>query len=142
MSGAPLAAAWTRNYLRVPFLDGGRDPEGWDCWGLVVWLAWFRDRVRLPSLRHHYRKATSARETQAVAAAGVTGLTRIGDSGEQAGDVAHFRGLGGIAHVGYVVAPGWILHVARGVLSSLCEFRADPIWKDRLLGIYRHDARL
>lgn len=26
-------------YLQVPYVDGGRDPSGWDCWGKVRWIA-------------------------------------------------------------------------------------------------------
>lgn len=40
---------WLARYVGVPFVDGGRDFKGWDCWGLV--RAAFRAErgIELPS---------------------------------------------------------------------------------------------
>lgn len=39
---------WINDYVGVPYLENGRDRDGWDCWGLV--MAVYRDRlgVELP----------------------------------------------------------------------------------------------
>jgi cell wall-associated NlpC family hydrolase len=39
------ALAWVNDYVGVPYVENGRDRDGWDCWGLV--LAVYRDRLGL-----------------------------------------------------------------------------------------------
>lgn len=36
---------WINDYVGVPYLENGRDRDGWDCWGLV--LAVYRERLAL-----------------------------------------------------------------------------------------------
>jgi cell wall-associated NlpC family hydrolase len=48
---ADESLAWINDYVGVPYLVGGRDRAGWDCWGLVC-AVWREQRgVELPDWR-------------------------------------------------------------------------------------------
>lgn len=110
-----ISTAWTRKYTGIPFISGGRDIAGLDCWGLVRLVYKEEHEIELPSYGE-----ISARE-----------LTRIADRMEQDScdestwliatrprqwDVVAMRWFSRpqIGHVGLVVTPGTIMHIEEG----------------------------
>lgn len=102
--------------LGVPFVDKGRDPSGWDCWGLVLWHYTARG-IALPD-----RPEVSALDAPEVSQAAYKGLSegpwlRVVRPLEV--DLAivwrHYRSADGRMilaplHCGLVTRPGHILH--------------------------------
>jgi cell wall-associated NlpC family hydrolase len=68
-----------------------------------------------------------------------TGWLEVERGVEQAGDVVLLRLRGLPVHVGIIVARGWMLHVEAKVDSVVERFDGLE-WRNRILGIYRHDA--
>lgn len=101
---------WWSRYIGLPFLDGGRGPHAYDCWGLVRRVYADRLSVALPSYGE-----ISARDLARVARA----MGAAKDDGWQAcapqslAVVLMRSGRGGarVVHVGVMVDAARLLHV-------------------------------
>lgn len=106
----------------IPYVEGGRDRTGCDCWGLV--RLWYAERgIDLPS----YDGPTIPADHEAIAAA------RRGDGPwrqvetPRVGDLGLWKRPRRELHAGVLVAPGMVLHndsLSRG--SAIQRF-ADVI---------------
>lgn len=135
-----MLAEWAARYVGIPWLDGGRDAAGCDCWGLMRLV--YRDvfAIDLPSHREGYESAADAREVAALLAAKMLPSEwRPVKGSKMPGDGLLFRLLGEPCHVGVYVADGRFLHVRPR--ADACIERLDgPAWARRFLGAYRHEA--
>jgi len=126
-----------RRALKVPFLEQGRDYDGWDCWGLVYCA--YRDvmGVELPSYTENYHR---------LDVLGSPSLAKLIQSqlpywetvtSPEKMDVAIFRLAGRPVHIGLMVDKNRALHteVRRG---SFVEPIYNVMWRGRLEGLYRH----
>ncbi|MGD9850100.1 MAG: C40 family peptidase [Nitrospirales bacterium] len=130
---------WINDYIGIPFVDGGRDRAGCDCYGLVRLVLAEQFAIDAPSYHEDYRSADDR--------AGVADALEARRGGRwqeitearmaQAGDVAVFR-VGGLPlHCGLLVSPDRMLHVAKGC-ETVVEPIDGPVWKNRLVGLYRY----
>lgn len=126
--------------LTVPFVEGGRGYEGWDCWGLLVCA--YRDvcGIMLPTFDGAYAaadvSAASPRLTELLV--GDLGRwTKIEERVPMAG--ALFNISGRPVHVGLVLDGRRFLHAEKNVGSEVARF-SSPVWSRRLEGIYRYDG--
>lgn len=129
--------AWVDGYVGVPFLEFGRSDQGWDCWGLVHVLAARHFGYGVPSYADDYSSADDRAELAALIA-GELGPWRPAES-HRAGDVVLMRLLGRPCHVGLVIAPGWMIHVERGIDTMVDRYDGDR-WGRRVVGVFRHAA--
>lgn len=126
-------------YIGKPFEDGGRGPESYDCWGLVVAVCRDHLGLELPSYGEVSARdlARSARLFEAGAA----------DEEEwdavttpRAGDVVLMRSAQGgrrIVHVGVMADSRRVLHCEEGAGVVLVP-RADYTVAGRIIGFRRH----
>lgn len=134
-----MSGHWTNTYVGIPWRDLGRDRLGVDCWGLVRLVYAEQLRLLLPS----YVGAYTSVEEHAELSAHIEGVTRSGiwtaiDTADaQPFDVLVFRRGRLDTHVGLVVEPGLMLHVAAREQAKI-EGYAQGRWKHRLNGLYRH----
>jgi len=108
---------WWGRYVGLPFLDGGRDLSGLDCWGLVRMVYAERLGVALPEYGE-----ISAKDLVRVARAMEVGKNDGWQtvSVPQALDVALMRsGQGGrlVVHVGVMVDNRRVLHVEQATAA-------------------------
>lgn len=124
--------------VRVPFVDLGRDWNGWDCWGLVHCA--YREclRVDLPSFAGGYANAGNTVESREQ-------LLRLSDAERHrwrpAGapeplDVVLMIVTGRPIHVGLFLGGGRFIHAERK-LGTMIERMASPMWSRRIEGVYR-----
>lgn len=129
---------WNR-YVGIPWRQHGRDTQGCDCWGLVRLVYAEQLGLELPSYAGDYVD-TQEREV----------LSRLIEDGRDAGpwrevekaspgDVLLFRVGALTTHVGLAMSRGRMLHAHRD--QSKVERIADPKWRDRYLGAWRHEGR-
>lgn len=117
----------------VPFADGGRDFQGWDCWGLIVRA--YRDcfRIELPDLGccsvMSYEQGRKMFDGLAIS------YQEVPLNQGRAGDVVILRG--DPCHAALVVQPGLMLHVDHRCATCIEPYRTG-VWKTRVIGIYRH----
>ena len=131
---------WTSALIGIPFVPHGRDEKGVDCWGLLR-LAMQRGRgILLSEARGEYKNPCDPTEIKPY----VERLRRqderwreVAEGAEEPGDAVLLRLRGVPMHVGLVVAPGWMLHINRGVRSHLARYRS-PEWARRVVAFYRY----
>lgn len=138
----PNTIHWVAPYVGIPYLAGGADKRGIDCWRLAALVLKERFQIEVPlflELEYHSRKDALAIGQFVKEYA--KSWKEIPIQEARAGDGMILRLLGQPLHIGLVACPGWILHVEEGV-HSVVEKYTTPMWKDRIIGVYRHDSML
>lgn len=124
-----------RPYLGLPFVRGGRDRAGLDCWGLVRLVLSDLADLDLPSYDGCYSEADAIRAAK-----------RGGDwlpiTSPQAFDVmvmlTPVAGFGVVPlHVGVMLSPRMLLHIDEGRPSECVDANARHI-RTRFDGYFRH----
>ena len=139
------ARHWTDNFVGLPYVDGGRDRRGCDCWGLVRLVFAERAGIELPGYGD-----TSAADLSAVAREVADGAEKdpwrpVFRHDVRAFDVVvmagRFRSGGShrraAVHVGVMADTMRVLHVEKRTAAVLMPLTHQFI-RHRLLGIYRH----
>lgn len=128
---------WAAQYIGVPFLPHGRDPCGWDCYGLVVYILREHYGLEVPSYDAAYLNPMDRDEVGALVRGGLptSGWREVEDG--RPGDAVLFRIAGSPMHVGLLASSSRFMHVDRGHATVL-ERLASPVWARRLIGTYRY----
>jgi len=127
--------SWVAEYIGIPFLARGRDREGINCWALLGLV--FRERygVELPEyVEVHPQNPKAVGEHYEEE---IQDWLPVESGQERAGDVLSLRTPGWPLHVGLVVRPGLMLHIATGTHSVVESYQARK-WERRISGIFRH----
>lgn len=130
---------WSSRFIGLPHAPLGADRSGVNCWTLIVLIYRQRFGVTLPTYLDRF---VSLEETEEIAAlmsgeAASAPWSKVTDAAE--GDVALFRRGSMAAHVGLIIRPGLMLHVAAEDCSKIERYDCGP-WRNRLVAIMRHDA--
>lgn len=131
-------AGFARQAISVPFLVGGRDWSGWDCWGLVFVAHRELLGVDIPVLAADYDLATSFAELGAVVDRERPAWAEV--EKPAFGDVALFKISRFETHVAFVLDRGLMLHCLHGA-GTLCERLDTLTWARRRAGYFRHRDR-
>lgn len=132
---------WTNDYIRIPFLERGRDRAvGVDCWGLVRLVYADRLGVELPTLTGYSDLKDRISIAQIIGEESASWWS-VAPGFERIYDVAVFKMVGRPMHVGIVVKPGVMLHSEQGKGTHISEYSKDLHWSNRLEGFYRHADR-
>lgn len=134
-----MIPAWCEPYVGLAYVERGRGPDSFDCWGLCreVWQREFG--FALPSYVEDYESSMDSAVTAALFADGIPdgGWESVTDP--RVGDGVLLRILGSPAvHVGLIVAPGFFLHTLPSYGASVIDRLDHPMWAKRILGYYRH----
>lgn len=130
-----------RGYVGIPWVDGGRDMTGCDCWGLVRLIHQREAEIELPS----YGEIAAA-DLLAVAKELRRGRAsepwcRVTDEQRRPLDVVLMRRLGdggrAPVHVGILADPRRMLHVEEAADTHLIPLD-HPTVKPRILDFFRH----
>ncbi len=132
----PEAFKGFSRYLRVPYLNRGRDLAGWDCYGLCRFVLAERFGVLVPSYVETYQDAEQD-AAMALAQRHADGWQPVQQP--QEGDIVVFNVSGVPTHCGYVMQAGIMLHALRGVGTAIEAYTATT-WRKRVEGIYRCKA--
>lgn len=132
--------------IGIPWVDGGRDRDGCDCYGLVFLFFGQVLGIALPS----YAETPAADLLAGEHAVGeaLSGSTwRAVSSGDaDRGDVVLMRGVErgsdrrlrhSVRHVGVLLDRATVLHVERGI-GSVALPRSHPTIRPRIVAFYRH----
>jgi cell wall-associated NlpC family hydrolase len=115
--------------IGAPFVTGGRGPDSFDCYGLVMHLLREHHGIAIPDFK------SSADQTVIMAkfAAGVQAWREVPP---MAGAVALFRIGRHISHCGYLLDSTQMVHTWEQSGGVVIE-RLDP-WRRRIAGFYQY----
>lgn len=124
------------NLIGVPYKDDGRTLDGLDCYGLLYLVYKSVYKVEVPSLTGVYTGIVDKSDLSVMVESKHT-IWSIVDK-PQLGDVLLFR-VGRKRHVGLWLGNGKMVHSVNN--SSVCIEKYDNFyWKEKLIGIYRHNS--
>lgn len=132
-----VAPPWVADWIGLPYVDKGRGPKAFDCWGIVRAALLAAYGLALPSYADSYTVASDHRSVTAAVQAGLLDGWRA-VARPQAGDIVILNVGNRPWHCGLVVADNLFLHIQPGTTSNM--ERLDSLqWRNRIEGYYRHD---
>lgn len=117
-----------RQYIGIPYVEGGRDYEGADCWGLVRLYYQTEYGIELPGLDGRYRVHDSQEVADLVDEIKPT-ISATPVEWPQQGDVVVIKFRGYPMHTGIFIPGNRVLHTLSGTESVL-----EPLDRGRLKG--------
>lgn len=132
-------SAWASRYVGLPFVDGGRDGDGADCWGLARLVYAQELAIELEDRRGDYRAADGA-TVEAVIQAGIGPQGWIRVDRPNPFDMILMRQGRHASHVGVAIDQRMMLHAAHD--GAIIEPYTGAIWSRRILAFYRHSNRI
>lgn len=128
--------AWANNYVGIPYAAFGRTRAGADCWGLACVIYAAELSIQLPDYLG-YASVDERREIDAlIAGAEASPLWAARAGAPQPFDIAVFRNGRFASHLGVVLRPGLMIHMA-GEDRAKIEAYSTGRWGTRLLGHFR-----
>jgi cell wall-associated NlpC family hydrolase len=134
-----MLPSWVSRYVGIPFVSGGRDFAGCDCYGLIRLVLSEEFGLRLPALASTYDACCTA-EISPMFDAYVPLLQGERIAAPEAGAVAVIRVRGLPSHVGVFVDGEYILHTLHKI-GAHCTRIGSGFLRGGLEGIYRVDSR-
>ena len=133
---------WASKYLHVPFVDGGRDWKGADCWGLLRLIYAAELGIELPSYGHISAEDTVKKEQAFLSGGDDFNVWRQVTSDPDPFDVVVMRVYGSrhVGHCGVVTNDGQILHSDGQAGPCIVPF-GDITVRNRVLFIRRHHSQ-
>jgi len=133
-----MVPSWVVQYIGIPFLSGGRDKNGCDCYGLVRLVLQEQFGYQLPLLSGMYKNANDCREIRELFSEHIPLLAGERIDHPEPGSVAIIRFRGVPVHVGIFVSDDTLLHVLDGINAHMLK-RDSPNLRGGIEGIYRVD---
>lgn len=153
---AALLSDWWGIYLGLSFVEGGRDGDELDCWGLVRRVLREQCSLELPGYDVVATDNAHGAATTIALSVGAreTPWTRVEHGFERAFDVARIMRPAKVNgqyvklpwHVGIVTRPGHLLHMDKPTGAIEVAFRDDVLFSHhfsmppRDVTLYRHEA--
>jgi cell wall-associated NlpC family hydrolase len=132
-----MLPSWVSRYVGIPFVSGGRDGAGCDCYGLIRLVLLEEFGYRLPELTNSYDACCTA-EINPLFNQYLPLLSGERIVKAEAGAVAVIRVRGLPSHVGVFVDGEYILHTLRKI-GAHCTRMGSGFLRGGLEGIYRAD---
>lgn len=134
--------SWATKYVGLPFAEGGRGPDAFDCWGLVAAVLRQECWIEVEPFAEIPTFDSEGVEARVKAEIARTDWLPVFRKDVRPFDVAvmwverHGKGRT-LSHLGIVVAPNRLLHIEKETRAVCARFSSPTIaW--RLDSFYRH----
>jgi len=129
--------SWSNDYVGIPFQDVGRTREGCDCWGLACIVYANELQITLPSYADAYETTADQDRVSELLAKRDDPWSQVKPEMRAPFDLLLFRQGRHDTHVGIVIEPRTMLHMARGDHAKI-EAPTSPLWSSRFVAVFRH----
>ena len=130
-----------RKYIGIPYVTGGNDFNGADCYTICCLISKNELNIELPDYSNLYADASITKEAQLGFAAWNTSLssswTEVTEP--EVGDIIIFNFYGAPTHCGFYIGDNKCLHASEGRGSYIAELYGSS-WEHRIEGIMRYAA--
>lgn len=128
---------WVAQYVGLPYLPGGRDRAGIDCWGLYSLVMAEQWGMRLPPYEGPtWGSGAGGRGIAKAAQEYASQFTAIPEAEARVGDAILLRTFGMPIHLGMVVGRGLMLHAEEYQNSVIARYNS-PQWASRIVSFFR-----
>jgi cell wall-associated NlpC family hydrolase len=137
---------WATKYIGLPFAEGGRGPDRYDCWGIVAAILRNECGIEVEPFAEIETFDGPAVEARVILEIARTDWIRVELNDVRVFDVAlmwiYRRLLGketarSLSHIGIVAAPGRLLHIDKTTRAVCPKFRQlGPAFQ--IDSFYRH----
>ena len=127
---------WVNNYIGIPFLSGGRDCNGVDCYGLVRLVMKEQYSYDLPVFIGTYTNALNLQQTKNLFIEQVPVLTGENLEKPQEGAICLIKHRGLLSHVGIYAGDNYIIH-SRDNVGVILEKIGSPNLRGAISGWYK-----
>lgn len=134
-----MTRPWAEKYVGLPFVDGGRDWSGVDCWGLVKLVLEHECSIIVPS--YGEISATELLKVASMVADEVQKEPWHPTISAQTFDVAVMHKRRAPVHVGVMVDKTHVLHIERKINAVLIDIK-HPTILFRSISYFRHREML
>lgn len=125
--------------MQVPYVPGGRDWDGADCWGLVLLCLDYLMHVKARGHDGIYFEPGCSPESaeKGIEIALTTEPEFVQVSIPKRGDFVLLSVLNHPVHIGFMMGPNTMLHTRENTGPSIADL-SSPRWARRVRGYYRH----
>ena len=134
MSLAPSPAF--SEYVGVPYVDHGRSPEGWDCYGLVYYISRHVLGLPVPSYLNAYPDAEDCPHVRSAIEYHAKEWREVQRGEIAQGDTLVFNICGMPIHCGLAFSRELMLHCLAGH-ETVFDRIDGARWRSRIAGVYR-----
>lgn len=128
---------WAAQYVGIPYVPGGRDRAGIDCWGLYSLIMHEQFGMALPPYEGPaWGSSASGRAVAAAAVEYARQFAQVAAGEERLGDAVLFRIYGLPIHVGMVLGRGLFVHAENYQNSVIARYNS-PQWASRVVSFFR-----
>ncbi len=132
---------WMVKYIGIPYIEGGRDSKGADCYGLLRLIYQEQFGIEIPEYSHvAWVKDCDEKQLESDIEDRKQEWQLIDSGSEKIGDCILLKIAGVPIHLGMVVASGVMVHCARGHDSAIERYDSNK-WQKRIEGFFRHEQR-
>lgn len=129
---------WVNKYIGIPFVSGGRDNTGCDCYGLIRLILSQEYNIGLPEFVGDYTNALDVTQTKKLFCDMIPVLTGEKIDYPEEASVALIRSHGCLCHVALYAGEDYIIHCRRDI-GAVCERLSSPRITGTVEGWYRID---
>lgn len=133
-----MIPAWSSAYVGIPYEPHGRGPDRFDCWGFVRHIYQKQFDITLPAFDALYVDEAEIQDALAIARDEETPYFPVEQSEIQEGDLVLFASIRDVLHIAIIMDHKSFIHLNSHVGTSTIERIDAPIWRNRIIGIYRH----
>lgn len=127
---------WWNKYIKVPFLERGRDENGWDCWG-VPFVTYEKELgIHLPTYLECYETTQDREVLSEVINRERNAHWITPEDDPQEFDIIILNMRGVPMHVGVVTKKNHMIHCAKGI-GTVHENFTTSRWKHKVVGFAR-----
>lgn len=129
---------WAGEYVGLEYEAHGRGPTRFDCWGFVRHVYRNKFDIDLPAFDELYADEAEISEALSIARDEERPYFPVALEDAKEGDVVFFASVRDVLHTAVMLDRVHFIHCNSHTIYSTIERIDNPLWRNRVIEIYRH----